>query len=71
MRGGAECYWTVRRIEQADRGAVGLQPAMLINDANGHEAGDNVLRHMAEVMKGSLSAGDIGARYGEKGSPRC
>jgi len=34
------------------------------NDKHGHTAGDLVLKHMAEIIKMSLSGGDFAARYG-------
>jgi diguanylate cyclase (GGDEF)-like protein len=36
----------------------------LYNDANGHLAGDDVLRRMAEVFRGSLRGSDYAARHG-------
>ncbi len=35
-----------------------------VNDTYGHAAGDDVLRHVVEVVKGSLRPGDIVGRYG-------
>ncbi|MFN9744240.1 MAG: diguanylate cyclase domain-containing protein [Betaproteobacteria bacterium] len=35
-----------------------------VNDRHGHDAGDRVLQHMAEVMKRSLREGDLVARLG-------
>ncbi|HUV08812.1 MAG TPA: GGDEF domain-containing protein, partial [Spirochaetia bacterium] len=35
----------------------------LINDTYGHDAGDRVLRILADTVKGSLREGDIGIRY--------
>jgi diguanylate cyclase (GGDEF)-like protein/PAS domain S-box-containing protein len=35
-----------------------------INDTYGHEAGDEVLKHVADTMRTRLRAGDVIARYG-------
>jgi diguanylate cyclase (GGDEF)-like protein len=35
-----------------------------INDKHGHKAGDDFLVHIAEVLRGSIRAGDIACRYG-------
>jgi diguanylate cyclase (GGDEF)-like protein len=35
-----------------------------VNDKHGHLAGDDVLRHMTEVVKGVLRTGDVFGRYG-------
>jgi diguanylate cyclase (GGDEF)-like protein len=34
------------------------------NDANGHDAGDEVLRHVAHVLKRHIRAEDVACRYG-------
>jgi len=36
----------------------------LVNDTYGHEDGDKVLRHVAELINGSLREDDIACRYG-------
>lgn len=35
-----------------------------INDTRGHEAGDNALKFMAQVLRGAARAGDVVGRYG-------
>jgi diguanylate cyclase len=35
-----------------------------INDTHGHQAGDNVLRELGELLRSSVREGDIVARYG-------
>lgn len=35
-----------------------------INDSHGHEAGDQALRHLAQVIRQSTRAGDVACRYG-------
>ncbi len=35
-----------------------------MNDKHGHLVGDDVLRHIAKVVKGKLRAGDVFGRYG-------
>src|SRR5262249_39822293 len=36
----------------------------LVNDTYGHEDGDRVLRHVAEVIRASLREDDVACRYG-------
>ncbi len=35
-----------------------------VNDANGHQAGDDVLKRLAEIMRAQLRSGDVAGRYG-------
>lgn len=64
-RGGAE-----RRAWQAHRESsgfliLGLDNFKAINDMHGHEAGDRVLRHVAQVLRGSVREDDVIARWGD------
>jgi two-component system cell cycle response regulator len=43
---------------------VDLDHFKLVNDTYGHEDGDRVLKHVAEVMGGSLREDDVACRYG-------
>jgi len=60
-----------RQIHQSRRAQTEFAVIMLdldhfkkINDTFGHDAGDLALKEMAEVMKLSIRAGDIAARFG-------
>ncbi|MBL8151239.1 MAG: sensor domain-containing diguanylate cyclase [Blastocatellia bacterium] len=35
-----------------------------INDSHGHEVGNEVLKHLAQILRSSIRDGDIAARYG-------
>jgi two-component system cell cycle response regulator len=43
---------------------VDLDHFKLVNDTYGHEDGDRVLKHVAEVLGGSLREDDVACRYG-------
>ncbi|MBX3234065.1 MAG: diguanylate cyclase [Labilithrix sp.] len=43
---------------------VDIDHFKLVNDTYGHEDGDKVLRHVAELISGSLREDDIACRYG-------
>lgn len=60
-----------RDLARADRSNTSLGLVMLdvdffkrVNDTHGHQAGDEVLRAVAEVLSSSLRTGDVAARYG-------
>lgn len=60
-----------RESARADRRGTPLCVAMLdldnfkkLNDTYGHLAGDNALRHLAKVVKGTLRSIDVIARFG-------
>ena len=44
--------------------AINLQRFRLVNDSFGHAAGDELLRHVAGTLAGSLRPGDVAARVG-------
>lgn len=59
------------RAAEADRTGQGLGAIMIdvdhfrsFNEEEGHDAGDAVLRQVAEAIKGCLREYDLGARYG-------
>ena len=58
-------------LEQAQRGGrpfsivmVDIDSFKLLNDTHGHHVGDEVLKHVAALMRGSLRPQDMVARYG-------
>jgi diguanylate cyclase (GGDEF)-like protein len=60
-----------RRVEQATKNGTPLSCVLLdvddfkaYNDANGHEAGDEILRSVAGVIRKSARADDLIGRYG-------
>jgi diguanylate cyclase (GGDEF)-like protein len=60
-----------QRAAEADRTGQGLGAIMIdvdhfrsFNEEEGHDAGDAVLRQVAEAIKGCLREYDLGARYG-------
>ena len=61
----------VRELHHADRGNSPLCIAMLdidhfkiFNDENGHEAGDEILKTVGEILKNSTRVSDIACRFG-------
>lgn len=60
-----------RALAQAQRAGSPLCLALLdvdffkrVNDSYGHDAGDDVLRHVAGIMKNAARGGDLVARFG-------
>jgi diguanylate cyclase (GGDEF)-like protein len=60
-----------RRVEQAKKNGTSLSCVLLdvddfktYNDSHGHDAGDDVLRCVARIMRESARADDLIARYG-------
>lgn len=61
----------MREAAQADRHGTALGVALLdlddfkcLNDAHGHQAGDAVLKHLAQVMRKALRPSDAIVRFG-------
>lgn len=61
----------LRRIQEAERTSTTVGVIMLdvdhfraFNEEEGHDAGDQVLRMVAEVLKSSVRSYDLAARYG-------
>ncbi len=58
-------------VERSKRSAEGFTVLFIdldrfkeVNDAHGHEAGNDVLRAVAEEIRGAVRASDLAARYG-------
>lgn len=71
LTGVAQRRYFERALRQVSVGANGFAVFMLdldwfkkINDAYGHRVGDDVLRDLAQILKGSLRVMDVCARYG-------
>ena len=63
--------WIEREIAQTDNSGRSFGVIMLdvdhfkqVNDVHGHDAGDQILKAVAEAIKGSLRPGDLPCRYG-------
>ena len=62
-----------RLFARLDRTGKGILPALMmldidlfkhINDTLGHQAGDTVIRKVAEILRRSVRVSDVGTRYG-------
>jgi diguanylate cyclase (GGDEF)-like protein len=63
--------WMSREVARSDRAGQGLGVVMIdvdhfkrVNDVHGHDAGDELLKAIAEALRGALRPGDMPCRYG-------
>jgi diguanylate cyclase (GGDEF)-like protein len=59
-----QLYFNSRKAEPAYLLLIDVDHFKRINDTHGHQTGDTVLRHLAEVLRGAVRRGDLAGRIG-------